>query len=151
FTEKELAMLFLPSSEYFKKDTGLLKGAKTSGRRKAELVLAAPNGMGVKMQEECPPVEVLELAKHVKIVKAAKTFLKCQGKPSGFYLIEGLKTKERSKVIAAEKTGAKHTFKSESVDSDSNEDNKEKRVHLIKKSKLEHVKFWIALSVGEIG
>ncbi|KAG6860145.1 hypothetical protein C0995_015223 [Termitomyces sp. Mi166 len=97
--------------------------------------------MDIRMQKKHSSVEVLELVKHIKMVKAAKAFLECQGKQSGFFVVEGLKTKGKSKVIAAEKTGAKHAFKfKETVNSNSNKDDKEERVHVIKKIKCKHVK-----------
>ncbi|KAG6858302.1 hypothetical protein C0995_001065, partial [Termitomyces sp. Mi166 len=82
------------------------------------------------------------MAKHIKLVQVAKAFLERQGKPSQFFILEGYKGKGKAKALVedSEPTGAKRSFKSrELVDSDSNEEEEEDRVHVIKKIKHEHV------------
>ncbi|KAG6869928.1 hypothetical protein C0995_016191 [Termitomyces sp. Mi166 len=82
------------------------------------------------------------MAKHVKLVQAAKAFLEWQGKLSQFFVLEGYKGKGKAKALLedSEPMGAKRSFKSrELVDSDSNKEEEEDRVHVIKKIKREHV------------
>ncbi|KAG6871032.1 hypothetical protein C0995_008910 [Termitomyces sp. Mi166 len=90
------------------------------------------NGVGVRTQKKCPPLAALVMAKHVKLVQAAKAFLEQQGKPSQFFILEGYKGKEKAKALLedSEQTGAKQSFKGEE---------EEDRVHVIKKIKREHV------------
>ncbi|KAG6859345.1 hypothetical protein C0995_009548 [Termitomyces sp. Mi166 len=100
------------------------------------------NGVGVRMQKKRPPLSVLIVAKHVKLVQVAKAFLKQQGKSSQFFVLEGYKGKRKAKALLgdSEQAGAKRSFKSmELVDSDSDEEEEEDRVHVIKKIKHEHV------------
>ncbi|KAG6859713.1 hypothetical protein C0995_005152, partial [Termitomyces sp. Mi166 len=100
------------------------------------------NGIGVRTQKKCPPLSTLVVAKCIKLVQVAKAFLEQQGKPSQFFVLEGYKGKEKAKVLLgdSEQAGAKRSFKSrELVDSDSNEEDEEDRVHVIKKIKREHV------------
>ncbi|KAG6882035.1 hypothetical protein C0995_016161 [Termitomyces sp. Mi166 len=100
------------------------------------------NGIGVRTQKKHPPLATLVMAKHVKLVQAAKAFLERQGKPSQFFVLEGYKGKGKAKALVedSEPTGAKRSFKSrELVDSDSNEEEEEDRVCAIKKIKHEHV------------
>ncbi|KAG6897482.1 hypothetical protein C0995_010505, partial [Termitomyces sp. Mi166 len=82
------------------------------------------------------------MAKHVKLVQAAKAFLEQQGKPSQFFVLEGYKGKGKAKALVedSEPTGAKQSFKSrELVDSNSDEEEEEDRVCVIKKIKREHI------------
>ncbi|KAG6900054.1 hypothetical protein C0995_004410 [Termitomyces sp. Mi166 len=100
------------------------------------------NDVGVTMQKKCPPLSALILAKHIKSVQAAKAFLKWQGKSSQFFVLESYKGKGKAKALLGDskQTGAKRSFKlTELVDSDSNEDKEEDRVHIIKKIKCEHI------------
>ncbi|KAG6859979.1 hypothetical protein C0995_001024 [Termitomyces sp. Mi166 len=124
FADEELAVLLLPSSEYFEKDAGLPKGAKISGRRKAELVLAVPVTQVLVLQNNgaCNRCIADNLAEHCSY-------------------LTGFKTKGKSKAIVTEKTGAKCAFKSkETIESNSNEEDKEERACVIKKIKCEHIK-----------
>ncbi|KAG6871285.1 hypothetical protein C0995_006427 [Termitomyces sp. Mi166 len=158
FDDKLLPSLLPPPSEYFQGDIGLPWGAKISGGRKGDITLVSPatralvlsnngttacgNGISVRTQKKHLPLATLVVAKHVKLVQAAKAFLEWQGKPSQFFILEGYKGKGKAKALLedSEQTGAKQSFKSrELVDSDSNEENKEDRVHVIKKIKHEHV------------
>ncbi|KAG6860307.1 hypothetical protein C0995_012899 [Termitomyces sp. Mi166 len=82
------------------------------------------------------------MAKRVKLVQVAKAFLEWQGKLSQFFVLEEYKGKGKAKASLgdSEQTGAKQSFKSrELVDSDSDEEDEEDRVHVIKKIKHEHV------------
>ncbi|KAG6886782.1 hypothetical protein C0995_004764 [Termitomyces sp. Mi166 len=100
------------------------------------------NGIGVRTQKKRPPLAMLVMAKHVKLVQAVKAFLEWQGKPSQFFVLEGYKGKGKAKALLedSEPTGAKRSFKSrELVDSDSNEKEEEDRVRVIKKIKRDHV------------
>ncbi|KAG6859512.1 hypothetical protein C0995_007754 [Termitomyces sp. Mi166 len=100
------------------------------------------NGVGVRAQKKCLPLSVLVMAKHVKLVQAAKAFLKWQGKSSQFFILEGYKGKGKAKALLgdSEQAGAKRSFKSSDlVDSDSDEEEEEDRVCVIKKIKREHV------------
>ncbi|KAG6885988.1 hypothetical protein C0995_008882, partial [Termitomyces sp. Mi166 len=100
------------------------------------------NGVGVRMQKKCPPLSILVVAKHVKLVQVAKAFLERQGKLSQFFILEGSKEKGKAKALLgnSEQAGTKRSFKSrELVDSDSDKEEKEDRVHIIKKIKHEHV------------
>ncbi|KAG6886598.1 hypothetical protein C0995_006517 [Termitomyces sp. Mi166 len=76
------------------------------------------------------------MAKRIKLVQAAKAFLERQGKPSQFFVLEGYKGKGKAKALLedSEQTGAK-----ELVDSDSDKENEENRVCVIKKIKREHI------------
>ncbi|KAG6870592.1 hypothetical protein C0995_011975 [Termitomyces sp. Mi166 len=83
------------------------------------------NGVGVRTQKKHPPLATLVVAKHVKLVQAAKAFLEWQGKPSQFFVLEGYKGKGKAKALVedSEPTGTKQSFKSrELVDSDSDEE-----------------------------
>ncbi|KAG6871177.1 hypothetical protein C0995_007521, partial [Termitomyces sp. Mi166 len=94
------------------------------------------------MQKKCSPLAALIIAKHVKLVQVAKSFLERQGKLSQFFVLEGYKRKGKAKALLgdSEQTGAKQTFKlTELVDSNSDEEEKEERVHVIKKIKREHI------------
>ncbi|KAG6899054.1 hypothetical protein C0995_007305 [Termitomyces sp. Mi166 len=100
------------------------------------------NGVGVRTQKKRPPLAALVVAKHMKLVQAAKAFLEQQGKPSQFFILEGYKGKGKAKALVedSETTGAKRSFKSrELVDSNSDEEEEEDRVCAIKKIKCEHV------------
>ncbi|KAG6895809.1 hypothetical protein C0995_012189 [Termitomyces sp. Mi166 len=100
------------------------------------------NGVSIRTQKKRPPLAALVVAKHVKLVQAAKAFLEQQGKPSQFFILEGYKGKGKAKALLedSEPTGAKRSFKlRELVDSDSNEEEEEDRVCMIKKIKREHV------------
>ncbi|KAG6888135.1 hypothetical protein C0995_010511 [Termitomyces sp. Mi166 len=68
----------------------------------------------VRMQKKRPPLAVLIIAKHVKLVQAAKAFLEQQDKSSQFFVLEGYKRKRKAKALLgnSEQTGAKQTFKS---------------------------------------
>ncbi|KAG6893170.1 hypothetical protein C0995_001363, partial [Termitomyces sp. Mi166 len=94
------------------------------------------------MQKKHPPLAVLVVAKRVKLVQAVKAFLEQQGKPSQFFILEEYKDKGKAKALVedSETTGAKQSFKSrELVDSDSDKEEEEDRVHVIKKIKRKHV------------
>ncbi|KAG6859711.1 hypothetical protein C0995_005190 [Termitomyces sp. Mi166 len=100
------------------------------------------NGIGVRTQKKHPPLFVLIMAKHIKLVQAAKAFLEQQGKSSQFFVLEGYKGKGKAKALLgdSEQAGAKQSFKlSDLVDSDSNEEEEKDRVCVIKKIKREHV------------
>ncbi|KAG6870677.1 hypothetical protein C0995_011394, partial [Termitomyces sp. Mi166 len=82
------------------------------------------------MQKKHPPLAALVIAKHVKLVQAAKAFLKWQGKSSQFFILEGYKGKAKAKALLSdsEQTGAKQTFKlTELVDSNSDKEEEEER------------------------
>ncbi|KAG6858023.1 hypothetical protein C0995_003316, partial [Termitomyces sp. Mi166 len=100
------------------------------------------NGVSVRTQKKRPPLAALVMVKHVKLVQAAKAFLERQGKPSQFFVLEGYKGKEKVKALVedSEPTGTKQSFKSrELVDSNSDEEEEEDRVHAIKKIKCKHI------------
>ncbi|KAG6871161.1 hypothetical protein C0995_007653, partial [Termitomyces sp. Mi166 len=100
------------------------------------------NGVGVRTQKKHPPLAMLVVAKHVKLVQVAKAFLEWQGKPSQFFVLEGYKGKGKAKALLenSEPMGAKQSFKSrELVDSNSDKEEEEDRVCVIKKIKREHV------------
>ncbi|KAG6882097.1 hypothetical protein C0995_015825, partial [Termitomyces sp. Mi166 len=100
------------------------------------------NGIGIRTQKKRPPLAALVVAKRVKLVQAVKAFLEWQGKSSQFFILEGYKGKGKAKALVedSEPTGAKQSFKlRELVDSDSNEEEEEDRVHTIKKIKRKHV------------
>ncbi|KAG6870306.1 hypothetical protein C0995_013918, partial [Termitomyces sp. Mi166 len=100
------------------------------------------NGVGVRTQKKHPPLATLVVAKHIKLVQAVKAFLEQQGKPSQFFVLEGYKGKGKVKALVedSETMGTKRSFKSrELVDSDSDKEEEEDRVHVIKKIKREHV------------
>ncbi|KAG6900533.1 hypothetical protein C0995_003525 [Termitomyces sp. Mi166 len=159
FDNKLLASLLPPPSEYFEGDSGLPRGAKISGRQKGDITLVSPatralvlekngtkgclwNSVGVRTQKKRPPLVTLVVAKHVKLVQAAKAFLERQGKLSQFFVLEGYKGKGKAKALLedSEPMGAKRSFKlRELVDSDSDEEDEEDRVRMIKKIKREHV------------
>ncbi|KAG6895411.1 hypothetical protein C0995_012715 [Termitomyces sp. Mi166 len=106
------------------------------------------------MQKKCPPLEALIIAKHIKLVWAAKPFLEQQGKSLQFFVLEGFKGKAKAKalVVDSELTGTKQAFKlTELVDSDSNEEEEEEeeRVHIIKKIKHEHIEEPISTRKGK--
>ncbi|KAG6901358.1 hypothetical protein C0995_013006, partial [Termitomyces sp. Mi166 len=80
--------------------------------------------------------------KHIKLVQVAKAFLKRQSKLSQFFVLEGYKGKRKAKALLdeSEQTGAQQAFKSmELMDSNSDEEEEEDRVHVIKKIKHEHI------------
>ncbi|KAG6859185.1 hypothetical protein C0995_010859, partial [Termitomyces sp. Mi166 len=160
FDDKLLVNLLLLLSEYYEGNIGLPQGAKISGGRKGDIILVLPamwalvlkkngtmhgclwNGIGISMQKKRPPLAVLVIAKQVKLVQAAKAFLEQQGKSLQFFILKGYKGKEKAKALLgdSEQTGAKQTFKStELVDSNSDEEEEEERVCIIKKIKCEHV------------
>ncbi|KAG6871005.1 hypothetical protein C0995_009077, partial [Termitomyces sp. Mi166 len=100
------------------------------------------NGISIRTQKKRPPLATLVMAKCVKLVQVAKAFLEWQGKLSQFFVLEGYKGKGKAKALLedSEQTGAKRSFKSrELVDSDSDEEDEEDRVCVIKKIKWEHV------------
>ncbi|KAG6884306.1 hypothetical protein C0995_010542, partial [Termitomyces sp. Mi166 len=100
------------------------------------------NGIGVRTQKKHPPLSALIMAKRIKLVQVAKAFLEQQGKPSQFFVLEEYKGKEKAKALLgdSEQAGTKQSFKSrELVDSDSDKEDEEDRVCMIKKIKHEHV------------
>ncbi|KAG6870961.1 hypothetical protein C0995_009404, partial [Termitomyces sp. Mi166 len=124
FDDKLLASLLPPPSEYFKGDSCLW------------------NGVGIRTQKKRPPLAALVVAKRIKLVQAAKAFLERQGKPSQFFVLEGYKGKGKAKALVedSEPMGTKRSFKlRELVDSNSDEEEEEDRVRIIKKIKHEHV------------
>ncbi|KAG6859511.1 hypothetical protein C0995_007770, partial [Termitomyces sp. Mi166 len=146
FDDKQLVALLLLPMEHYKADVGLLQGAKISDERKGNLTLVVRatwmlvlekngvNGIGIRVQKKCPPIELLVLEKHVKMVWAAKVFLKHQGKP-----LEG-KGKSKALVADTEQTGINKAFRSKKmVESNSNEEEEEERVHVIKRIMHKHV------------
>ncbi|KAG6859133.1 hypothetical protein C0995_011264 [Termitomyces sp. Mi166 len=103
-------------------------------------------------QKKCPPLKVLAIAKHIKLVQVAKAFLKWQGKSSQFFVLEGFKRKGKAKALGvdSELTGTKQTFKlTELVDSNSDKEEKEERVRVIKKIKHEHVEELVGTRKGK--
>ncbi|KAG6897948.1 hypothetical protein C0995_010032 [Termitomyces sp. Mi166 len=100
------------------------------------------NGISVRKQKKDPSLAALVMAKHIKLVQVAKAFVEQQGKLSQFFVLEGYKGKGKAKALLddSEQMGAKQSFKSrELVDSDSNKEEEEDRVHMIKKIKHKHV------------
>ncbi|KAG6869662.1 hypothetical protein C0995_001411, partial [Termitomyces sp. Mi166 len=100
------------------------------------------NGVSVRTLKKHPALATLVVAKCIKLVQAAKAFLERQGKPSQFFVLEGYKGKGKAKALLgdSEQTGTKQSFKlRELVDSDSDKENEEDRVCVIKKIKREHV------------
>ncbi|KAG6882594.1 hypothetical protein C0995_014333, partial [Termitomyces sp. Mi166 len=86
-----------------------------------------------------PATHMLVLEKNGAVAKA---FLKWQGKSSQFFVLEGYKGKGKAKALLgdSEQRGAKWSFKSmELVESNSDEEEEEDRVHVIKKIKHEHI------------
>ncbi|KAG6897172.1 hypothetical protein C0995_010769 [Termitomyces sp. Mi166 len=82
------------------------------------------------------------MAKHVKLVQVAKAFLEQQGKLSQFFVLEGFKGKGKAKTLLGDskQAGTKQFFKlTKLVDSNSDKEEEEDRVHVIKKIKHEHV------------
>ncbi|KAG6887185.1 hypothetical protein C0995_000583 [Termitomyces sp. Mi166 len=146
FDNKLLASLLLLPPEYYKGDIGLLRGAKILGGRKGDITLVSPATQALVLEKngtkKRPPLSALVVAKHVKLVQAAKAFLKQQGKLSQFFVLQGYKGKGKAKALLedSEQAGAKRPFKStELVDSDSDEKEEEDRVCIIKKIKRKHV------------
>ncbi|KAG6898546.1 hypothetical protein C0995_009304, partial [Termitomyces sp. Mi166 len=92
------------------------------------------NGIGVRTQKKRPPLSVLIMAKHVKLVQAAKAFLERQGKLLQFFVLEGYKGKGKAKALLGDSEQLLDL-----VDSDSDEGEEEDRVHVIKKIKREHI------------
>ncbi|KAG6897000.1 hypothetical protein C0995_010860, partial [Termitomyces sp. Mi166 len=151
FDNKLLASLLPPPLEYYEGDIGLPWGAKILGGRKGDITLVSPatralvlekngtmhsclwNGVGVRMQKKCLPLSILVVAKRIKLVQAAKAFLKQQGKLSQFFVLEGYKGKGKAKALLGDSEQA------DLVDSDSDKEEEEDRVHVIKKIKWEHV------------
>ncbi|KAG6886996.1 hypothetical protein C0995_002493 [Termitomyces sp. Mi166 len=72
------------------------------------------NGVGIRMQKKHPPLEALIIAKHIKLVQAAKAFFEKQGKSSQFFVLEGFKGKGKTKALLgdSEPMGTKQSFKS---------------------------------------
>ncbi|KAG6871060.1 hypothetical protein C0995_008719, partial [Termitomyces sp. Mi166 len=154
FDNKLLVSLLPPPSEYFEGDMGLPQGAKILGGQKGDITLVSPatrvlvleknsavhsclwNGTGVRTQKKHPPLAALVMAKHIKLVQVVKAFLEQQGKLLQFFVLEGYKGKGKAKALLedSEPMGAK-----ELVDSDSNKEDEEDRVHMIKKIKRKHV------------
>ncbi|KAG6883933.1 hypothetical protein C0995_011224, partial [Termitomyces sp. Mi166 len=149
FDNKLLASLLPPLMEFYKRNIELLQGAKILGGRKGDITLVSPatqalvlekngtmhgclwNGVGLRMQKKRLPLAVLVIAKHIKLVQAAKAFLKKRFKRKG---------KAKALLGDSEQMGTKQTFKStDLVDSNSDEEEEEERVHVIKKIKHEHV------------
>ncbi|KAG6893438.1 hypothetical protein C0995_000551, partial [Termitomyces sp. Mi166 len=130
FDDKLLASLLPPPSEYYEGDIGLPRGAKISGGQKGDITLVSPatralmlekngtmrsclwNGIGVRTQKKCPPLAALVMAKH------------------------GYKGKGKAKALLedSEQTDTKQSFKlRELVNSDSDKEDEEDRVCVIKK------------------
>ncbi|KAG6859708.1 hypothetical protein C0995_005229 [Termitomyces sp. Mi166 len=167
FDDKLLASLLLPPSEYFEGNSRLPQGAKILGGQKGDITLVSPamralvlekngacdhciadnmadhcwypmgkrpcwhcyckskgclwNGVGVRTQKKRPPLAALVMAKHIKLVQKEKG-------------------KAKTLLEDSEQMGAKQSFKlRELVDSDSDKEDEEDRVHVIKKIKHEHV------------
>ncbi|KAG6859497.1 hypothetical protein C0995_007896 [Termitomyces sp. Mi166 len=74
-----------------------------------DFVVLTTNGVGVRMHKKHPPLFILVMAKHVKLVQVAKAFLKQQGKSSQFFVLEGYKGKRKAKALLgdSEQAGAK--------------------------------------------
>ncbi|KAG6900169.1 hypothetical protein C0995_004128 [Termitomyces sp. Mi166 len=97
-------------------------------------------GVGIRTQPKRLLASALVLAKHVKLVQAAKAFLERQGKPSQFFVLEGYKGKGKVKALLGDSgAGSKHLFKLRDVSSNSEVEEEEDRVHKIKRIKHEHV------------
>ncbi|KAG6858760.1 hypothetical protein C0995_014102, partial [Termitomyces sp. Mi166 len=135
FNDKLLVSLLPPPMEYYVGDVGLPRGAKISGGRKGEIMLVLPmtralvlskngaKGVGVRTQLKWLLAGALVLAKHVKLVQAAKAFLEGQEKPLQFFILEGYKGKGKLR----------------DVDSNSEAEEEEDQVHKIKRIKRKHV------------
>ncbi|KAG6870245.1 hypothetical protein C0995_014349, partial [Termitomyces sp. Mi166 len=110
FDDKLLVSLLPPPSEYFEENSGLPRGAKISG--------CLWNGISIRTQKKHPPLAALVMAKH------------------------GYKGKGKAKALLedSEQTDTKQSFKlRELVNSDSDKEDEEDRVCVIKKIKQEHV------------
>ncbi|KAG6870721.1 hypothetical protein C0995_011176, partial [Termitomyces sp. Mi166 len=142
FDDKLLASLLLPPSEYFKGDSGLPRGAKILGGQKGDIMLVSPATRALVLEKNgaCDRYIADNMADHCW---RRKLFLSGrQGKASQFFLLEGYKGKGKAKALVenSEPMGTKQSFKSRKlVDSDSNEEEEEDRVCVIKKIKREHV------------
>ncbi|KAG6859697.1 hypothetical protein C0995_005396, partial [Termitomyces sp. Mi166 len=137
FDDKLLASLLPPLMEFYKRDIELLQGAKILGGRKGDITLVSPAIWALVLEKNGTMH-----AKHVKLVQAAKAFLKKQGKSSQFFVLESFKGKGKAKALLgdSEQMGTKRSSKStDLVDSNSNKEEEEERVHVIKKIKHEHV------------
>ncbi|KAG6871857.1 hypothetical protein C0995_015674 [Termitomyces sp. Mi166 len=83
------------------------------------------------MQKKRPPLEALVIAKHIKLVQAAKAFLEQQGfKGNG---------KAKALMVDSEETGPNNSDKEE----------EEERVHVIKRIKHKHVEEPIGMRKGK--
>ncbi|KAG6859314.1 hypothetical protein C0995_009764, partial [Termitomyces sp. Mi166 len=97
-------------------------------------------GVGVRTQPKRSLAGTLVLAKHVKLIQAAKAFLERQGKPLQFFVLEGYKGKGKVKALLGDSdAGSKHLFKLRNVDSNSEAEEEEDQVHKIKRIKHKHV------------
>ncbi|KAG6886486.1 hypothetical protein C0995_007417 [Termitomyces sp. Mi166 len=97
-------------------------------------------GVGVRTQPKRSLASMLVLAKHIKLIQAAKVFLEWQGKPSQFFVLEGYKGKGKAKALLGDfGAGSKCLFKLRDVDSDSEAEEEEDWVHKIKRIEREHV------------
>ncbi|KAG6896793.1 hypothetical protein C0995_011046, partial [Termitomyces sp. Mi166 len=142
FDDKLLASLLPPPSEYFEGDSRLPQGAKILSGQKGDITLVLPATRVLVTQKKHPPLAMLVVAKHVKLVQVAKAFLEQQGKLSQFFVLEGYKEKGKAKALLedSEPMGAKRSFKSrELVNSNSDKEDEEDRVCMIKKIKHKHV------------
>ncbi|KAG6860261.1 hypothetical protein C0995_013532 [Termitomyces sp. Mi166 len=124
FDNKLLVSLLPPPLEYYEGNIGLPRGAKILGGRKDDITLVSPATRALVLEKN---------STHVKLVQAAKAFFKWQGKLSQFFVLEEYKGKEKAKALLGDSEQA------ELVDSDSDKEKKEDRVHVIKKIKHEHV------------
>ncbi|KAG6900200.1 hypothetical protein C0995_004081, partial [Termitomyces sp. Mi166 len=105
-----------------------------------------------KLRKELDNFVVPDQTKHVKLVQAAKAFLEWQSKLSQFLILEGFKGKGKAKALLgdSEQMGTKQAFKStELVDSNSDKEEEEERVCVIKKIKHKHVEELIGVSNGK--
>ncbi|KAG6887559.1 hypothetical protein C0995_014338 [Termitomyces sp. Mi166 len=119
----EEASLLPPLTEFYERDVGLLQGAKISGARKGDIIVIVALlttwliNVGTRLAsilagtvvKKCPLLEALAIAKHVKLVQAAKAFLEWQGKLSQFFILESFKRKGKAKALGvdSELMGAK--------------------------------------------
>ncbi|KAG6899307.1 hypothetical protein C0995_006373, partial [Termitomyces sp. Mi166 len=97
-------------------------------------------GVGIRTQPKQSLASMLVLAKHIKLVQAAKAFLERQGKLSQFFVLEGYKGKGKVKALLGDSgAGSKRSFKLRDVDSNSEAEEEEVQVHEIKRIKRKHV------------
>ncbi|KAG6860314.1 hypothetical protein C0995_012786 [Termitomyces sp. Mi166 len=133
-------------------DWCLLNLDSVEWRHKAEVHQACSGEIGPFGAYQHPSLKALIIAKHIELVWAAKVFLKGQGKLLQSFILESFKGKGKAKalLVDSEQTGAKQAFKlKELVDSNSNKEEEEERVHVIEKIKRKHVEELIGMRKGK--